>query len=344
MHGTRIGVAATALSFALGFAGNAFAAMPPEAPADESVAIAQQQEFNRRIIATLLSEDTPRSLILASMMQPFSDDRADTVALIERARMLAPADAFVQWFAAMREAPAEVSSEAQQAMQRLEPDNGAVWILALQKAQRGDDAAAVTDALARLAAATRDDERLGELTAVWLDFFDRHPELLVAPEDAIRNGYDPSARALVQAISISVAVAIPAYQNLSHACAAGDPAFDARRQADCASTAARMAAQAPTLISRAIGLSILRRLEDARFASAERNWEYLQWQSMRLQEPALADPVQSQQLIRDWRETRSEVGVIERALERAGLPVLPPADWKKPGTRGLAAAAQQPTG
>ncbi|MEO8011604.1 MAG: hypothetical protein ABI650_08180, partial [Dokdonella sp.] len=184
----------------------------------------------------------------------------------------------------------------------------------------------------------------GELTAEWIGVFDRHPQLLDALGGAHERAHDGAALGLVHAIAISVAVALPAYQALATACAPSDPLFDAGRQADCAISGARMAEHSPTLISRAIGIAVLRKLGDARYASAKRNWNYLQSQSIDLFDPALSHPEQMRRLIADWRETLSEVTVIERLLDRAGRPALPPADWQQHGDQATAAAVQQPAG
>ncbi|MEO8012321.1 MAG: hypothetical protein ABI650_11800, partial [Dokdonella sp.] len=134
MQGIRIGWGVVMLSIALGL--GCTVADAASVHTDEgSFASEQAREVNRKIVDTLSVEGTPRALILASMVQPFVDRESDdAIALIDRARALAPDDAFVQWFAAMRGTPADGSSDALHAMQRLEPGNGAVWIVALQRA------------------------------------------------------------------------------------------------------------------------------------------------------------------------------------------------------------------
>lgn len=340
MQDTRIGIAATALSLMLGMAVTAASARTTPLR-DVSVATAQAQESHGKVIAALIADGTPRALMLASMLQPFVGSEPDAAALIERARASAPDDAFVQWFAAMRERSPEGSIDALYAMQRLEPDNGSVWILALDAARRAGDEDGVAESMSRLAAATRDDERLGELTAVWLDFYERHPELLGARPGDAESQYHPSSRALIAALGISAAMAIPAYQSFTTACTPSEPATDLRRASDCALAAARMAERSPTMVGRAMGYVVLRKTGDARLESAKRHWDYLQWQSIALGDAALSDPREVGYLIADWRETRSEVAVLERQLARAGLPSVPPADWKKPGDRELVAAPQQ---
>lgn len=346
MKGTRLALVAAMVSIAIGSWSSIAEAVvycgdrgPLERP--------QAREATREIVDTLALVGTPRAVILASMLHPDLDCPFPLVLpSTDRARALAPEDAFVQWFAAMRETTTDGTSDALLAMQRLEPDNGAVWIVTMHRAARNDDTAGVSEALANLASATRDNERFGELTAEWLGIFDRHPQLLDALvlADANKERQDRSSLALTYAISITAAVAIPAYQALINACGPSNPAFDARRQDDCLIAAARMAEHAPTLVSRAMGLVVLNQLGDARFAMAQRNWKYLQLASGDVYEQALSDPNQTRSLIKDWRETRSEVAVIERLLDRAGRPTLPPADWQEHGTQGLAAAAQQPAG
>lgn len=131
----------------------------------------------------------------------------------------------------------------------LDPDNAAVWMLAMDiSAQRHDDNA-YDEALRRAAGAKFHDSRIGSIfLQVW-------PLLATLPlPDACRNqsdiveltallGHAPSASdwAGVEASSLELAFGIPAYGSLS-GCSLDAPAMSAQRRRDCMALLPRIAA------------------------------------------------------------------------------------------------------
>jgi hypothetical protein len=149
----------------------------------------------------------------------------------------------------------------------------------------------------------------------------------------------PSAELQVFALATSYAfgVAMPAYQPLVSTCRA---AFDQLR-ADCRRIAARMAADADTLIDAMIAQVIRFDLadNDAERAALQQELRRLDW--MREQGSKLAElfepdmgeawtaerTASAEQHARNWLE-RGELIAFRQAMQAAAIPDLPPADWR----------------
>lgn len=131
----------------------------------------------------------------------------------------------------------------------LDPDNAAVWMLAMDMAAQRHDDTAYDEALRRAAGAKFHDSRIGGI------FLRMWPLLATLPlPDACRNqsdvaeltgllGHAPSTSdwAGVEASSLELAFGIPAYGSLS-GCSLEAPAMSAQRRRDCIALLPRIAA------------------------------------------------------------------------------------------------------
>jgi len=288
----------------------------------------------RGFTEALRLEATPRALILAANSVAVA--AADREALIARASADAHADAFVQWFAASHAQDDEVKAAALRALQSLEPDNGMVWMLSVDSAMQSGDAPGVSAALARMAAATRFDDRFGEFVVEWLQAGDRHPlqrnDVAQAQADL-----DPDTVPIVRAIAYASALAIPAAQSVLGACR--DSAEDdfAHRAHDCSTIGRLLAGKANSLVSRAFGIVLLRIIGDPSLAGFERRFAWLNEFTVRMPDVA-TDSGHARRFEADWLAVGHEIGVLQRQLVRLGLPLEPPADWQ-PAARSVAAGA-----
>lgn len=296
-------------------------------PDDEATALARADDA--RVIDNLLAEATPRSMALAaSAMMPLGED-ADEVAqgrreLLEKAARLAPDDAWVQWMAALDAASADAVTEPALALQRLQPDNGAVWLFQLQAAARANDSTGVNKALAQLGAAHHFESPFMATARAWLEFYRSHPQLQPTGFAA----EPPASAALTMAIARAAALAMPNYASLMAACKSSNAPLAADRRETCLAAGRLMLDHSSTLVSMQIGHGLLRLAAAGDLAEITRNAEYLTLEYARLSSSALEDPAEFTRLQADWLQASNEIQIAKNLLTRAGMPLLPPVDWK----------------
>lgn len=303
--------------------------MAVDAANAEDVIVAQRQA-NAMLVDALLAEGTPRALVLAASTarfaaEPSAQDAQWRRDLLHQAAQRAPDDTWVQWVTAINAPPADPLSEAALALQRLEPDNGAVWLFPLQAAALADDSKGVTEALARMGAARKFDDHYSASLSEWLKVFRTHPR----PELAALMGENaPQQAALVMAVSYVSAMPMPGLRDQTQACkATAEPLADDRRAA-CLAAGRLMLNESSTLISMRIGMALLRLAGAEDIDEITRNAEYLSQEYAVLSSSAMEDPAEFARYQADWLQTGSELQAARNLLTRAGVPLLPPADWK----------------
>lgn len=249
-----------------------------------------------------------------------------------RAAQAAPNDALVQWLVAnyadtTTPEGAAHRAAAIEALTRIEPENGAVWMQALADAARRGDTAGVDAALVRMAEARSFDDHFVDIAHAWLDVYDRHPP----PASLASDGYDAG---FVAAFAKAAATAIPAYNPLVLACK--EPA---NRAADCALAGRLMLEHANSLVARAIGFALLHTVDAATDADREMR-RTLDWYAANAMRGSGEDGNARDALAyeNDWRRMNDETEVRKSAIRRAGLPIEPPADWTAHASNGVAAA------
>jgi hypothetical protein len=257
-----------------------------------------------------------------------------------RAAAIAPDDALVQWLAANRLLALRDGDGAETAiarLTRLESDNAAAWSLALALASSRDDAAGIDAALAHMASSSRVDEHVVDALHAWLDVYTRHPPAATMFVDAS----EADAAPFVMGMSKSAALALPSYQSLMQAC---DPSRGETRAraTDCAAAGRLLAHRATSMSGRLVGFNLLRRLGvDFMTAGDESARRDIEWALHSVGEATgfLAhDSVAMRAYEADWRALDDEYEIMQRALQRAGLPGAAPRDWN-PTLRGAFANA-----
>jgi len=253
-----------------------------------------------------------------------------------RAAQAAPNDALVQWLVANYADTSTPEGAAHRAaaidaLARIEPDNGAIWMQALAEAARRGDADGVDDALAHMAEARRFDDHFVDVVHAWLDVYERHP----APASFAKDGYDAG---FVAAFAKAAATGIPAYNPLILACKPAD-AGSFNRTPHCTAVGHLMLDRANALVPRTIGFSILQGLGVATDADRAQKrtiaWYYVNAMRGTGEDGNARDALAYET---DWRAMNDEGDVKRNALRRAGLPIEPPADWDPHASADLAVA------
>ena len=277
-------------------------------------------------IQSLASSADPRDWILAVALSSGPASRtAETAATYARATAAAPGDVLVQWLAAMREDEVAIA-----ALTRLEPDNAVSWLPALRSAFQHHDEAAIDAALAGFAASTRVDDHHGQLLHAWQAAFQRQPDtgLCESARPCDRTEHD-----FTLAMAMTTASVFPAYAPIVHFCKA-TPA-DSLRHAQCEAGARRMFEDSGTLVSSAVGFVLLRGLDALTPADEElrRQRDWLQDVTMPLHRDFGPDAPGFAEFVADWSTQDSEIEVMRRQAQRAGLSLTPPDGWISPGQR-----------
>jgi len=235
------------------------------------------------------------------------------------------------------------------ALLRIEPDNAAVWLLALDRAVRDADRDAQLMALQGIAGSARYDQHFLTALRAWTDASAAWPEVpgferLVAREmtedpDAVLDGDSLRALAGLYGLGAAMAFGFPRFSALTDLCLPEQIVGDDWR--DACRGAAQVLVASDTTISISVGLSVAYRLatdDDARRALEQRRRQH-NWMigSIALlgfdgfDAEGVLDVDEAGAMIRRWREATSELALIQTLMREGGLPLVPPADYRAPG-------------
>jgi hypothetical protein len=309
-------------------------ANPPAAKAQADEVFAG---YSRQLSRTLAASTSPRDWALQSRNAWFDartmQSGAGDGGLLRKAAAAAPNDRLVQWLWASADTEqagctaARPCPERLSALARLEPDNAAAWLPLLAEAARTKDEAGIDAALARMAAATRHDDLFVENAVAWEAVYRRYP----MPEfGADYTGpRDPVYLAIVAAIARAAAMPLSAasYKTCDKA---ANPQAPARRFEDCARLGRLMLSNGNSVIARRLGAPYLRKSGGMGAAelAAVRELDWRQAQSARLARRLESDPAEMRRYFADLASTGSEIAAQELQLQRAGLALTPPPEWK----------------
>ena len=292
------------------------------------------QAYQQSVFDRLASSSDPHDWALSAIGAFFSDDnqskqRANE--LLTRAAIALPDDADTQWLVLRGSNDTAMHATALMALERIEPDNAAVWAESLNLAAQKHDSANVDDALDRMAAGARFDEHLSlmlrRLVAAYLQV--PPPPELIARGNESESSVESIAD--IAAISHVMAVALPAYQHLVRACTINaEHGLHLSHRADCGTIGRLLATTGSTIAASHVGFAILRTSHTWTDADAQRAREQ-DWLVSRLQTPAglLANAlsVVGNRYTQDWIATGSELGAMRAAVLRSGQSLTPSADW-----------------
>jgi hypothetical protein len=135
------------------------------------------------------------------------------------------------------------------------------------------------------------------------------------------------------ATATTAALALPAFQPLTIACRTNDRGINAERKDDCQKIGRLLVSKGDTMIATRIGSAVLRvsRSFDETDVAQGRENDWIFAESSKALDPGDGSGVRSLDTARqfqiDWAQTGTELAAMRKAIERAGLPTSPPADW-----------------
>jgi hypothetical protein len=270
-----------------------------------------------KLRAALVLKADADSLATAALMTP--KDRPERAALLARAAVAAPQRPDLAWLnlAACVQITGCDVKPLEVRLRALDKDNGASWAGSLERAAPGSTELKVK--LAEIADARRFD-------LYW-------NSLIVHTAGAIEHsGQADAATALVDAIGIGAAQAIPAFQKMSNACKGG-----ALQDADMLSICRRLSVvlqHGDTVITQTIGDAIaLRAFPEASPAyqqarAARRTARYRLDEQAKL--PPLEGKAEPQRYLRLLTAYRTEPEVMIERLKEAGIDPNPPDGYPNP--------------
>jgi hypothetical protein len=309
-------------------------------PAPEMSREQKLTQFRHDQINLLALRPEPESLLSAALLADADvDDKARPAvlkppALLKRAQKIGENSVLVWWVTATAECRAAAKScpEAStlQKLESIDPENAAVWMLSMWRAQQANDAPAARAALASGAQAKRYNDYFGALVSAVYEAQDVLPmsdDLLKATgADASVAGYR-----LVNAANIVLGkVASPGGRALAQACHNAD-ATDSALIADCIAIARKMELSG-SLFAQNAGLALREELLTAgpeRDALQARK-HGLAWQMERMSELAgsLAnDAGMTRTYTQALAATGDESAAVYAVLRSKGIGLEPPAGW-----------------
>jgi len=213
----------------------------------------------------------------------------------------------------------------------IDPHNGDAWMAALHDASTHSDQTRIDEALSKMARSTHFNFYFASLGRRFIAGLNR---VSTPPGDPADQADTPEAQRQVQAMSMVAALAMPALQDLVHACQPGSTASDARRKT-CRDIATSME-HGDSVIANMVGLRLhewtARDADDRAEALAQRR--RLQWRMNQLSAIAGTPALPSAKEVAAMLVHEREVDSIDAMLADAGKPLDPPAGWQPPPPRG----------
>jgi len=297
------------------------------------------QAYRHDLALKLQKSPSPRDWALASQLletRPVTGVSLHERGLIlQKAARAAPQDRLVQTLWAsiplqdQRCRAGQRCADQRAALARLEPDNGAAWVLAIGKGDHPGTEAA----LMHVAGAQRYSEHLGQAIAAWREVFRRYPPPL--PEVHPTDGADASTASGDQLDLIfdeAATTAVPATASLFEACRkTSHPNAGAKRFETCGKIARLMMGRSQTLIGRLSGVALLRASHAGSKADIDMvravTWQYEQYLKIEPDIDSIA--VAKQNYLNLIQTTDSEIQAIQYELRIWGVPLTPPVGWKQ---------------
>ncbi len=292
--------------------------------------------YQQNMFDALSTSQDPHDWVIASIIHFAGSSASERKAggdLLERAAQALPDDAPTQWLAiqlcpTVKTPP--VCDSAMTTLERIEPDNAAVWLQALNRAALLRDVVGVEVALERMAASTHFDDHLLDFQKRLVVVYQRFPPTSAMSDDLhrLRAGFSEANFGYVAAIAITNAMMLPTYQHLIRACTIdAELGLHVERSADCAKVGRMLGLHGPNLVANRIGFAVLRvsrTWNDADVQAArEVDWAWMQAPRPNVSHSATV----GMQYEQDWANSGSEIGALRLAMSREGVATLPPADW-----------------
>ena len=272
-------------------------------------------------VETLVAQATPSDLATAALLAAPGDLNAwQPLELIERAEALAPQRPELVWLhlGFCKRLKCDIEEQIAARLQALDPDNGLVWALDLERAQPSGSDIAVTAAIVRISAGSR------------MTFYWNQLEVMMVDAMAVANPSQSLVERGTVAIGVLAAQAIPALQPMSKACRFAQLDLPGRRSA-CEAMVARME-QSSTVLTQSLAISLQERWWPAGspqrdiLRAKRRRLDYLMSISSRIRWGRMNRDMAVR--IDAARHTDREEDVELAIVKSFGLPPEPPLDWK----------------
>lgn len=344
----------------------------PQAPVAADVR-RRQQAFDAAMLAharTLAARGDARSLLAAALIVPLrggpasgrsSSSMAKRQAWFDQALAARPADPLVAWLYAvdcpLGESPCDRKAAIAQLL-RVDGDNAAVQLLAMDVALNAGQRAAARTHLRLAARATRFHPYSDDALALMLDARSAAPlppmsaERARALGESFRLGRPATNSDLVAVHSMArwAASGVPALHGIVELCQLDEPApeRDAALRQDCADTLALLANSEASPIYPMLALpSLIESSDGAEQAAWQARLRELTWLFERAL-PLTADPSAGVEpaVYAGWIAEFGELEAMRKLMQHNDLSPTPPADWlpRHPRYRALITTGHAPAG
>lgn len=164
-----------------------------------------------------------------------------------------------------------------------------------------------------------------DMIVVFASLFDRYRQVPHALWDLAGNEDGPAASAGIQAMAVSAAIALPAYQKLYRTC----DSTDAQVRALCGDVAQHVVTRSPLMLDHMVAMALLKKVGDPadldQVRSIERELRWLQLSLIDFDQEL--DDSQKEQYFELFAED-GEFAAMRFASKATGRSPLPPADWQ----------------
>jgi hypothetical protein len=308
-------------------------------------------EYNEEIRRSLVSGSDPRGWIVVSTTMFSNSSHPRDPTLLHKAATAALNDAFVQMMTTrLSELSSPDWSAAQERLVRLEPENGAVWLNALEAASRSANVAAVDDSLDRFAKSTRFDTHQVTLAKEMIAAFSLKPMPdIYYPKEAGIPEIQKEIIAASASYLIANALLIPQTVPLSKECAA-DKAHDGSRALNCDLSLRLLLTSADTFFTRTVAAKQLFERHSLNYVDNEtirnNDWLFDHWTHSDASDLGAQVEFKAR-MINDVLVYGNELEGMRHFLQATNIAVDPPADWidkfaPKPGNPGLKDESRSP--
>ncbi|OOG37076.1 hypothetical protein [Rhodanobacter sp. C05] len=312
----------------------ALANTTPQRPGPQSDSTAAGTTWRIGAVKSLSALQDADALITAgALAQNLSGDAGKSLSLLDRATVIAPQAADIGLLDVIQcgTHPGCDALKREARVRSIDPHNGDVWMAELHDASTHADLARIDEALSNMARSTHFNFYFASLGRRFIAGLNRVPTL---PDDPADRAGTPEARRQEQAMSMVAALAMPALQDLMHACQPGSTAGDARHKT-CRDIATSME-HGDTMIANLVGLRLhewtARDAGDRAEAVAQRR--RLQWRMNQLSAIAGTPALPPTKEIATMLAHEREVDSIDAMLTDAGRPLDPPTGWQPPQPQG----------
>jgi hypothetical protein len=319
---------------------------PVDVPAEpveteaELQAAARGRAYSVALGKVLSTSASPRERALGTRFYLDSPTDANTAAgarALREAAAAAPSDVLVQamWATASEaESGCDAASPCPErllAQARAEPGNGLAWLPAFGGLDSKASEAEIESLLAKLAFADHYNDHFADYVGAWARAIASGPTLPRFEPPSLFADH-PSQAMKVSAIAYAAAMVMPGMQTLLKLCRRSEQGqAPARRFELCAEAGRGMMRSGTSYISQSMGFALVR-VSGLATADDKQLKRRLSW---RMQGPEnvsqfLDQPREFDLYFEDLLSTGSESRAVELLMQRHGIALEPPPDWKSP--------------